>query len=63
MYRARRLQAATSAKHSPILLRVSFHEGHGVSSSLSDRVDESVDVLAFLYAHLGMTYKAPARLK
>jgi prolyl oligopeptidase len=55
---AARLQAATSSKN-PVLLRVNFQGGHGVDSSLSDRIDEDVDVFAFIFQQLGMSYKPP----
>jgi len=48
-----RLQAATSSRH-PILLRMSASAGHGMGSSLKDRVAEQADIYAFLFAELGV---------
>jgi prolyl oligopeptidase len=48
-----RLQAATSSK-APILLRTSANSGHGIGSSLGERIEEAVDVDAFLFDQLGM---------
>jgi prolyl oligopeptidase len=53
---AARLQAATSSDL-PVLLRTSFGSGHGVDSSLSDRITEQAEVYAFLFHELGMTYR------
>lgn len=50
------LQAATSSDR-PILLRTSANSGHGIGSSLSERIAEQTDELAFLFAQLGMTKK------
>jgi prolyl oligopeptidase len=51
---AARLQAATSSKL-PVLLQVGS-SGHGLDSSLSDRVAEQADVYAFLFQELGIEY-------
>ncbi|HEY3638191.1 MAG TPA: prolyl oligopeptidase family serine peptidase [Rhizomicrobium sp.] len=48
------LQAATSSDH-PILLRTSANSGHGIGSSLSERIAETTDELSFLFDQLGMT--------
>jgi len=48
-----RLQAAT-ASDAPILLRTSASSGHGGNTSLSERIEEYVDVYAFLFAQLGV---------
>jgi prolyl oligopeptidase len=53
---AARLQAATSSKL-PVLLLVGS-SGHGLDSSLSERVAEQADVFAFLFQQLGVDYKA-----
>jgi prolyl oligopeptidase len=52
------LQAASSSNH-PIYLRISTTSGHGIGSSLSDRIDESADWMSFLFDQLGM--KMPAK--
>jgi prolyl oligopeptidase len=48
------LQAATSAKGHPILLRTSKNSGHGIGSSLDERIAETTDQLTFLFDQLGM---------
>jgi len=48
------LQAATSSDR-PILLRTSANSGHGIGSSLSERIAEQTDQLAFLFDQLGMS--------
>jgi len=47
------LQAATSSGL-PVLLRVTATAGHGMGSSLKDRVDEQADIYAFLLHELGV---------
>ena len=47
------LQAAT-ASGQPIYLRISTKSGHGIGSSLDERIDQSADWLAFLFDQLGM---------
>ncbi len=48
-----RLQAATSSGR-PILLRTTATAGHGMGSSLKDRVAEQADIYAFLFQELGV---------
>jgi prolyl oligopeptidase len=48
-----RLQAATTSG-APVLLRTSAGSGHGLDTSLSERIEELVDVYAFLFAQLGV---------
>lgn len=48
------LQAATSSDR-PILLRTNRNAGHGIGSSLDDRVAEQTDELMFLFDQLGMS--------
>ena len=50
---AARLQAA-SGSELPILFRSSATAGHGIGSSLKDRITEQADVLAFLFDQLGV---------
>jgi prolyl oligopeptidase len=50
------LQAA-SASGAPILLRTSMNSGHGIGSSLSERIAEQTDELSFLFDQLGMTWR------
>jgi prolyl oligopeptidase len=49
------LQAATSSDN-PILLRTNKTSGHGIGSSLDERIAEQTDELSFLYDQLGMQY-------
>ena len=51
-----RLQAATASGR-PILLRTSAGSGHGLDTSLSERIEEYVDVYSFLFAELGVPVK------
>lgn len=53
---AARLQEATSSSR-PILLRTSSTSGHGIGSSLDDRISLEADVLAFLSKELNIDYK------
>jgi len=48
-----RLQAATSSDR-PILLRMTATAGHGMGSSLKDRIAEQTDIYAFLLQELNM---------
>jgi prolyl oligopeptidase len=50
---AARLQAATGSDR-PILFRSTATAGHGIGSSLKDRIAEQADVLAFLFDQLGV---------
>ncbi len=52
------LQAATSSKN-PILLRTSKTSGHGIGSSLDERISQTTDELSFLFDQLNMKYPAP----
>ena len=53
------LQGATSSGKL-ILLRTSMKSGHGIGSSLSERIGEMADEMSFLFDQLGMQYKSPA---
>lgn len=52
------LQAANSSK-APILLRTNPKAGHGLDMALSERIEENVDVYAFLFHQLGVTVNGP----
>ena len=52
-----RLQAANKSKF-PILLRTTANAGHGIGTSLDERIAEQADVFAFLFDQLGIKYKA-----
>ncbi|WP_293905041.1 prolyl oligopeptidase family serine peptidase [Phenylobacterium sp.] len=57
---AAELQAATGSDR-PILLRTSKTSGHGIGSSLDDRIAEQTDQLVFLFDQLGMSAEAAGR--
>ncbi|MBS2020338.1 MAG: S9 family peptidase [Deltaproteobacteria bacterium] len=50
-----RLQAATSSEH-PILLQQRSDTGHGMGTPLAAEIDETADMLVFLFHELGVTY-------
>jgi prolyl oligopeptidase len=54
-----RLQAANGSD-APILLRTSSESGHGVDTPLAERIEQTVDTLAFIFDQLGIDYQAPA---
>ena len=54
------LQAASGSDR-PILLRTSKTSGHGIGSSLDDRIAEQTDQLMFLFDQLGMSAEAAGR--
>jgi prolyl oligopeptidase len=47
------LQAAT-ASGLPVYLRISTKSGHGIGSSLDERISQSADWMAFLFDQLGV---------
>jgi prolyl oligopeptidase len=51
-----RLVAATKSG-TPILLRTSSSAGHGIGTALSERIKQSADIYAFLFAQLRMAGK------
>jgi prolyl oligopeptidase len=51
-----RLLAANKSEN-PILLRTSSSASHGIGTALSERIKQSVDIYAFLFAQLGMSSK------
>ncbi|HEY7314241.1 MAG TPA: prolyl oligopeptidase family serine peptidase [Gemmataceae bacterium] len=53
---AARVQSASSSRL-PVLLRVSFDSGHGIGTSLKERIAQESDVYAFLFTQLGMKMK------
>ncbi|MBI5837550.1 MAG: S9 family peptidase [Candidatus Eisenbacteria bacterium] len=56
-----RLQAASPG--TTVLLRTSANSGHGIGSSRSERVEQEVDVYAFLFKELGVKYRPVAEKK
>lgn len=57
---AARLQAATASQH-PVLLRTSSTSGHGIGTSLNERVEQLADVYSFLLEQLGIDYSQVER--
>ena len=57
-YHSRKMTARldeANKSDNPILLRTSSSAGHGIGTALSERIKQSADVYAFLFAQLGMT--------
>ena len=52
-----RLQAATASKL-PVLLKTSSSAGHGIGTSLDERLAQDADVYSFLFDQLGIKYQA-----
>ena len=50
-----RLQEATSSGK-PILLRTSANTGHGGGTALNERIEQQVDIYAFLFNYLNVKY-------
>jgi prolyl oligopeptidase len=48
-----RLQAASRSAR-PILLRTTASAGHGIGTALSERIEQTADVFAFLFEQLGL---------
>jgi prolyl oligopeptidase len=53
---SRKMTARLQAVGATCYLRTSANSGHGIGSSLQQRIEEAVDVDAFLFAQLGVTY-------
>jgi Protease II len=51
-----RLDEANKSQN-PILLRTSSSAGHGIGTALNERIKQSADIYAFLFAQLGMPGK------
>jgi prolyl oligopeptidase len=54
---SRKMTARLQEAGATCLLRTSANSGHGIGSSLSERIEQSVDVDAFLFNQLGVDYK------
>lgn len=52
-----RLQAVGTKN--PVLLRTSANSGHGLDTALSERIEQAVDVFAFLFDRLGVPFEKP----
>jgi len=57
---AARLQEATRSRR-PVLLRTSETTGHGIGTSVKERIEELTDSRAFLFHELGVAVKAPGK--
>jgi len=57
---AARLQAA-SGSDSPILFRSTASAGHGIGTSLKEKISEQADVLSFLFDQLGINPQTSSR--
>jgi prolyl oligopeptidase len=57
---AARLQEATSSRR-PVLLRTSSTSGHGIGTSVKERIEELTDSRAFLFHELGVAVKPPGK--
>ena len=59
-YHSRKMTArllAANKSDNPILLRTGSSAGHGIGTALSERIKQSADIYAFLFAQLGMSGK------
>lgn len=45
----------------PVLMRVSYDWGHGIGTALSERDQQTADVMMFLFDRLGVRYRPVAR--
>ena len=60
-YHSRKMTARldeANKSDNPILLRTSSSAGHGIGTALSERIKQSADIYAFLFAQLDMTEKS-----
>ena len=53
---SRKMTARLQAVGDDCLLRTSANSGHGIGSSLQQRIEETVDVYAFIFSQLGVDY-------
>jgi prolyl oligopeptidase len=51
-----KLQSVVSADV-PIVLRTSSNSGHGAGTGLSERIEQTVDVFAFIFDQLGVEFR------
>jgi prolyl oligopeptidase len=54
---SRKMTARLQDVGATCLLRTSANSGHGIGSSLNERIEQAVDVDAFLFNELGVTFK------
>lgn len=55
---SRKMTARMQAVGATALLRTSANSGHGIGSSLSQRIEQVVDMYSFLFDQLGVRFKA-----
>ncbi|MBI1189417.1 MAG: prolyl oligopeptidase family serine peptidase [Tepidisphaera sp.] len=53
---SRKMTARLQAVGSTVLLRTSANSGHGIGTALSERIEQTVDIDAFLFHELGVNY-------
>jgi len=58
---SRKMTARLQAAGATCLLRTSANAGHGLDSSLQQRIEETVDVDAFVFAQLGVAFRPAKR--
>jgi prolyl oligopeptidase len=56
---SRKMAARLQAVGTDCLLRTTANAGHGLDSSLHERIEEAVDVDAWLFKQLGVAYQSP----
>jgi len=57
---SRKMTARLQAAGARAYLRTSMSSGHGIGTALSERIEQQVDVQAFLFNTLGVKYR-PAK--
>ena len=55
-----RLQSANRSGH-PVLLRTTSSAGHGMGTALDEEVEQTADILSFLWHQLGVKYAAATK--
>ncbi len=54
---SRKMTARLQSAGADVLLRTSSNSGHGGGTALSERIEQRVDVLAWIFDRLGLTYQ------
>ncbi len=54
---SRKMTALLQSVGATCLLRTSSNSGHGAGTALSERIEQTVDVNAFMFHHLGLAYR------
>lgn len=55
---SRKMTARLQAAGADALLRTSSNSGHGGGTALSERIEQQVDVVSWIFDRLGLTYRA-----